>query len=128
MKKDEETQSRREFFKKATKKVLPIVGLLATSNMIFAQDTIKTKQTGCKDSSCSSTCVGTCFEECKGRCWETCMGACKGTCLSSCYEDLCGNMCKGYCIHWCTNTCKNSSKQINRADTIIPQKTDSIIH
>ena len=141
--KNEEIHSRREFFKHAAKKALPIVGLLAASNTIFAQDTIKTKQKGCEESSCSSTCTSTCKGLCAVACEGTCRGTCRGTCYAACKGTCwgCGGTCNGTCkgcFGTCSGTCKMTSTstnktdtiilQKNKVDTIIPQKTDSIIH
>ena len=86
--KREEIQSRREFFKKAAKAALPVVGAVVMANLpSFAQAV----ENGC--SGCSSNCSGSCT----GGCRICCEGGCKDTC-------------KGTCMHTCKGTCKYSSK------------------
>ncbi|MBO5061426.1 MAG: Cys-Xaa-Xaa-Xaa repeat radical SAM target protein [Prevotella sp.] len=88
----EELQSRRQFFKKAAKSALPILGAIilgGTSNTIKAS-TIHPM--GCDDNcwgACQRNCHGGCEGGCKG-CGGNCSGECDGTC-------------KGYC----DTTCKN---------------------
>ncbi len=88
-KKNEELQSRREFFKKAAKGALPIIAAVALAgipNVIKAADT----PMGCRSCSggcsggCTGTCYGTCQHTCKGSCNNTCYDRCLGTCKSSC--------------------------------------------
>lgn len=82
-KENEELQSRREFFKEAAKKALPIIGLIAfAKSPIIAQATTKVPM-GCMDGSCSGGCKGTCDSTCKGGC-TGCDGTCKGGCDGSC--------------------------------------------
>ena len=86
-----ENISRREFFKKAVKVTLPILGaailpkidLLANNSVSKAE----TPQT-CYGSSCIGLCTTTCHSGCKGGCGETCTGSCK---------DQCGGNCSGSC-------------------------------
>lgn len=75
--KDEELQSRREFFKKAAKTALPIVAVLAlSSNPVVAK---ATEAMGCTIDACTATCTGSC----KGTC-SSCSHSCSGTCMSGC--------------------------------------------
>lgn len=72
-KQNEELQSRREFFKKAAKAALPVVGAVVLSSVPF----VKAKAaTGCYN--------GGCMYECDGTCNDSCYGSCKGTCNASC--------------------------------------------
>lgn len=90
-KKNEELQTRREFFKKTAKRVLPVLGaaLLAGSPILSKAADATEKATGCYgcEGGCWS-CTGTCNGMCKG-----CSGSCSGTCLSSC---------RGNCYQSCT--------------------------
>ena len=118
---NEEVLSRRGFFKKAAKGALPFIGIFTVSNIItLAQDNAKSEQTGCQESSC--------FASCRGTCSGTCMRTCRGTCVTVCLEDPCGHQCKGFCIHTCKGSCKGTLTQIQKTDSIIHEKTDSIIH
>lgn len=74
---NEELQSRREFFKKAAKGVLPIIALLAVANNPIVAKTTKTM--GCTIDACTATCMGACKGTCRG-----CAHSCSGTCLSGC--------------------------------------------
>ena len=85
--KREEIQSRREFFKKAAKAALPVVGAAILSSVLFMN-------AEAAPSGCTGTCYGTCYGACKG-CENTCSGTCK-------------NACEG-CEYTCSGTCKNGS-------------------
>lgn len=69
-KKNEELQSRREFFKSAAKGVLPILALTALGSTIF---------TACEKEEDGKTCAA-CTNECSGcgfGCQDDCSGSCK---------------------------------------------------
>lgn len=77
---NEELQSRREFFKKAAKSALPIVALVAMSaNPIVAK---ATEAMGCTIDACTATCTGGCKGTCSG-CSHSCSGSCMRGCTSS---------------------------------------------
>lgn len=86
----EELQSRREFFKKAAKGALPILGAIVmagTPVFVKAAEKTPTECTGCSYScyhNCYSGCDRTCYGTCKGTCQESCKGTCRGTCSGSC--------------------------------------------
>lgn len=86
-KKNEELKSRREFFKKAAKSALPILGAVVLSSSltkaIAANEPAEGCQWGCSGScwsSCQSSCRGACAQGCTG----SCTGGCKGACANSC--------------------------------------------
>lgn len=84
-KKNEVLKSRRDFFKKAAKGVLPILGFA----IIASIPTFETKaSTGC--TSCTGICTG-----CQGGCTGSCRGGCSGSCFG----------CTGCSIN-CTGTSK----------------------
>ncbi|MBR5002978.1 MAG: Cys-Xaa-Xaa-Xaa repeat radical SAM target protein [Bacteroidaceae bacterium] len=89
VKKNKELRSRREFFKKAAKGALPILGaiVLASNPILSRAAEVSMGCVGC-EGSCMSSCKGTCSEECKGTCKYDCIGGCKagcrGTCKNSC--------------------------------------------
>lgn len=94
--KNEELQSRREFFKKAAKTALPFVAAVAlVSNPIVAKAV--EAPMGCNSgciSTCSGTCKGTCQTGCSTTCYNQCYNACKNTCKGTCRGTCSG--CTGY--------------------------------
>lgn len=86
---NEEVQSRREFFKNAAKATLPILGaVLLTSNPIVAKAT-ETTVSGC-GMSCKFSCVG----NCSGGCRTSCSGTCDTTCRGGCKNYACKGVAK----------------------------------
>ena len=83
--KDEELQSRREFFKRAAKGALPILGAIVMANMPMVAEA-RVTPTGC---------TGSCYTGCKNGC-TSCETICQGGCR---------NACKG-----CSGGCKNVSR------------------
>ena len=83
-KKNEELQSRRQFFKKAGKAALPILGAIAIANV-----PLMAKATG-NSSACG---YGDCSYSCSGGC-EGCSGSCRGDCSQVCSNN-CYTACKG---------------------------------
>ena len=89
-KKNEELQSRREFFKKAAKGALPILGALALSQVSSVLSAAEKMPMGCQygcTSSCYGSCSGHCNIGCSGGCTGSC-GGCRGACMSSCTRSL----------------------------------------
>ena len=74
-KKNEELQSRREFFKKAAKSALPILGAIALAGTPAILNAAEAPM-GC-NYGCNGSCMG-----CRGTC-QGCRG-CGGTCRQSC--------------------------------------------
>jgi len=80
--KNEEIQSRREFFKQAAKKALPVIGIMALVNVpIYARATA-IEAMGCNND-CKGGCYTGCYGDCKGGC-QKCCGGCDGTCKNTC--------------------------------------------
>ena len=111
-KKNEELQSRRDFFKKTAKSVLPILGavvLAGVPNLVKAEEDPMGCQYGC-----SGGCSGGCHYSCSGTCKNTCDGcrySCQGTCKNTC--DGCRYSCQGTCKNTCDGcrySCSGSSK------------------
>lgn len=74
-KQNEELQNRREFFRSAAKKMLPIIGAIAlASSPIIAQTSEKNAPMGCEYG-----CSGGCYLNC-----SSCVGGCRGTCWATC--------------------------------------------
>ncbi len=84
---NEELQSRREFFKKAAKGVLPILGIVALGPSVLTscskddddEDDRISKPSGCNG------CSGSCSSSCSGSCEESCNAACAFNCGTSQY-------------------------------------------
>ena len=85
-KKNEEFHSRREFFKKAVKGILPFLGAVMIVPSIL--------------SSCS-TCVG--------GCGASCATACRGK--SSYYPSGCSGTCKSACLSTCKGLCMATARK-----------------
>lgn len=105
-KQNEELQSRREFFKEAAKKALPVIGAIAiASSPVLAHATgIKEGPTGCYNGYCTNTCSGRCTDHCTG----TCYGSCQGTCELRCANDCTGG-CKNSCWQSCSGGCSRNA-------------------
>ena len=88
-KKNEELQSRREFFKQAAKAALPVIGAAIMASVPFAQ----------------ANAMG-CNYACTGNCYGGCDGVCGGNCINTC-SNSCSNYCTG-CRNTCSNGCYNT--------------------
>lgn len=80
-KSSEELQSRREFFKKAAKAALPVVGAVVLSSLPILKSEAAT---GCYNNGCYTLCEGGCKFNCTGECKHSCMQSCYGTCSAGC--------------------------------------------
>ncbi|MBR1786378.1 MAG: Cys-Xaa-Xaa-Xaa repeat radical SAM target protein [Paludibacteraceae bacterium] len=81
--KNEELQSRREFFKSAAKTALPVLGAVVLSSLpIIQAKAVAT--TGCYTSACTLNCGSGCTDYCEGGCNDSCHGSCRGTCNATC--------------------------------------------
>ena len=74
-----ETQNRREFFKQAAKKALPILGAITLGSL---PQIIKANNEalGCTSGSCYMVCGYSCQKGCSDDCLTSCKGNCKRTC------------------------------------------------
>lgn len=75
--KNEELQSRRDFFKKAARGALPILGAVVLSSMPNVIKAAEESPMGCAKSSCYQQCADTCRNYCNGTCVTTCKNLCK---------------------------------------------------
>lgn len=98
--KKEEIQSRREFFKVAAKKALPIIGAVALLSNPMIAKAVEKETTNCRNA-CADDCAG----RCEGSCYSTCKGTCEGSCLKGCKTS-----CYGTCDSTCTASCGKSSR------------------
>lgn len=80
-KKNEELQSRREFFKQAAKAALPVVGAVIMASVPFVKSEAAT---GCYGGGCVYGCDNSCSGGCEG-CKDSCYGSCKNTCNANAY-------------------------------------------
>lgn len=94
-KKNEELQSRREFFKQAAKAALPVVGAAIMASVPFVKSEAAT--------GCNGGCVAVCGDTCYGCCNYSCDGECKGSCQTGCYNG-CRNTCQGTCSGGCAKS------------------------
>lgn len=99
--KSEEIQSRREFFKRSIKTILPIFGiaLFGTKSVLAKTEYNSSKKTNAP-MDCYGSCYGTCYGTCLS-CTGTCT-SCYGTC-TSCYGTC--TSCYGTCIGTCFGGC-----------------------
>ena len=83
--KNEELQSRREFFKSAAKAALPVLAVAAFGTTLLTscdENQPSTSSNGCNgcSGSCSSSCSGGCEGGCSGGCDDNCTAACWNSC------------------------------------------------
>ena len=75
-----ELKNRREFFKEAAKKTLPIIGIIALIELpistVSARKVVLDCETMCKGT-CSDSCDQTCTGTCCNTCWTSCISGCK---------------------------------------------------
>ena len=76
-------QGRREFFKNAARKALPLFAVALIGPALFSSCT-KEESHSCKD------CSGSCKTGCSGDCYYGCTGDCDSGCNELCYK-----ACKG---------------------------------
>jgi CXXX repeat radical SAM target protein len=90
-----ELLSRREFFKKAAKGVLPILGLAVITPSILSSCTKEDDNDGGSNDSGGSSCHG-----CSGTCDSSCSGSCDSGCSDNCTS----------CTGQCWNDCNYASR------------------
>lgn len=95
--KQEELQTRREFFKKAAKGVLPVLGAIALANVPLLSHAMEEGKT---PNGCSSSCFRACADDCYTSCKNTCRVYCTGTCQNTC-QGSCSGRCQGSCATGC---------------------------
>lgn len=78
---DNNLQKRREFFKEAAKKALPILGAVLLLSKSSMANIFITEVYDCNGASCEAACAKSCGGGCRG-----CSGSCKGTCSGSCSD------------------------------------------
>ncbi len=92
-------QSRRDFFKRAGQAVLPVVGVIAMSQIPMVSRAHEANaEMGC--SGCSGSCTGDCRGSCSTNCDSSCDGDCYNGCRSTCHgscDSCCAGSCSGDC-------------------------------
>lgn len=98
-----ETQNRRQFFKEAAKKALPIIGAVALmSNPVIAK-AVESEPMGCSQG-CTNGCAGGCSRSCQ----TTCSRGCRGGSETVGYGcEGCRSLCMG-CTGGCSGSCSGS--------------------
>lgn len=109
--KNNETQNRREFFKKAARKALPILGAVALMSNPMIARAVENKTTDC-----GSSCYGACIKACKDQCYGGCDGKCDRSCKSDCRINCKGESvnldnCRGGCQNLCYGRCSGGCRQ-----------------
>lgn len=99
--KNEELQSRREFFKKAAKSALPILGAIVLAQTPTILNATSKNPMGC-NYACSVGCGTGCSGRCDGTCTDACSRGCSVSCLTGC-NTTCRLTCEGYCTRSCTS-------------------------
>ena len=93
-----ELKNRRQFFKEAARKSLPILGMAVLATIApIALQSCKKSSLGCNNGcagSCSNSCSGSCKTDCELNCGNNCKRSCPFNCKGTC-KSLCGNNCKG---------------------------------
>lgn len=128
-------QNRREFFKEASEKMLPVLGLAILVPTPFF--TSCRKDPSCAE--CSSSCTSSCSESstnsgcssCSTGCSSSCGDACSSGCGSSCAEACsrsCGEACSSSCSNECSNECSSncSNNANNSSNDTISEATGAI--
>lgn len=111
--KNNETQNRREFFKEAAKKALPIFGAVALLSNPMIAKAVEKKTLGCQDCyyECGKTCNNNCIGSCEGNCTASCQWNCSGKCDVGCEQacsDNCSTRCTGSCRSECGGRCQTT--------------------
>ncbi len=92
---NKELHSRREFFKKAGKVVLPFIAGMVLS---FTPQIMKAST---NPMGCELGCYGGCKSGCEGKCKYSCSGGCNDNCAVSC-DKTCKRICSDDCYKACT--------------------------
>lgn len=83
--KNEELQSRREFFKNAAKTALPILVVAALGPALLSCEKDEESKSS-NSSGCNNNCSGSCSKSCSGSCDGGCSGDCDDGCTADCWN------------------------------------------
>ncbi len=81
-KKNAEVQSRRDFFKKAAKTALPILGIAVFGPSLLTSCDPDDDDSDGSSSGCGNSCSGSCDDGCSNNCDSLCGGDCWSYCES----------------------------------------------
>lgn len=123
--------SRRDFFKKTAKNILPVLGLITLGSSplsALATELSPNEKMDCSRScttGCANHCAGTCSSRCDITCTSGCSSGCGRGCKSSCAEGCNGqtsnstgcNGCTNHCWSSCSGMCRNSCDGSCRASS-----------
>lgn len=110
--KHNELQSRREFFKKAAKGVLPMLGAFVAGPTVIMSTLISCGPDDCDG--CEAACRDNCSDSCKGDCYTSCSSSSAGgdcsDCSSSCSASSTNSTCSS-CANDCSSSCKDTCQE-----------------
>lgn len=101
-KRKDDLMNRRDFFKKAKSKALPILAIAFASSPLLTVTAKAKAPSGCY----MGTCMGTCYMGCVMSCAGSCLYGCYTSCVSQCAL-MCGNSCQGGCNDTCAQGCSS---------------------
>lgn len=105
--KNNNLRSRREFFKVAVHKVLPVIGLISITNIPLFGISGITNDLSCNNG-CTGTCTGMCVKGCVGACMDNCSRTCRYTAKGMC--DTCSHLCLGGCQNTSTGIVQDTTE------------------
>lgn len=122
MKIKDKLQSRREFFKEASEKALPILGMaLLTSTPLLNSCTKDPEPSECNG--CSNNCEGNSTSTTCSACSNNCENSSTSSGCSSC-SDNCSDSCNTECTNDCSVNCSNSAN--NTPNDTISEASGSV--
>ena len=113
-----ELMSRRHFFQKAAKGMLPMLGAIVVGPSIVMSAMTSCDNCGACEAACQDNCENTCTGSCSGACLGGCSGSCSGGCEDGCTRSNansggcsdCSSSCSGSCSTGCSSTCTGSAQ------------------
>lgn len=108
-----ELQTRREFFKGAVTKVIPIIAGMT----IACTPIVKAAQARNNCSTCGHSCYSNCMDSCEGSCYRNCGSGCVSSCFKNCESSCtarCTGNCKGDCMGGCLTSCQGGCERSSR--------------
>ena len=117
-KKNNELQSRREFFRRVSTKTLPILGAVVLGPAISLTTLTSCGCDGCKEE-CMDNCEGGCVTSCQGIAKSDSCSNCASSCSGSSTNASCSS-CANSCSDTCKDTCSNSATGAEPQDEVSP--------
>ena len=100
---NKELQTRREFFKKASKNTLPFLGAFVLGPAISLTTLTSCGCDGC-EAACMDNCEGGCIGSCQGSATSSTCFNCSSSCSGGSTSNTCSN-CSNNCSSSCSNNC-----------------------